>query len=55
LGAEDSEIVFTSCGTEGDNAAIIAALKAQPKKKHIITTEVEHPAILNLSVNPFWS
>ncbi|MDJ0632418.1 MAG: cysteine desulfurase NifS [Xenococcaceae cyanobacterium MO_188.B29] len=48
LGAEDSEIVFTSCGTEGDNAAIIAALKAQPNKKHIITTEVEHPAILNL-------
>ena len=48
LGAEDSEIIFTSCGTEGDNAAIIAALKAQPNKKHIITTEVEHPAILNL-------
>jgi cysteine desulfurase len=48
LGAEDSEIVFTSCGTEGDNAATIAALKAQPNKKHIITTEVEHPAILNL-------
>ncbi len=48
LGAEDSEIVFTSCGTEGDNASILAALKAQPNKKHIITTEVEHPAILNL-------
>ncbi|NES71086.1 MAG: aminotransferase class V-fold PLP-dependent enzyme, partial [Okeania sp. SIO2D1] len=48
LGAQDSEIIFTSCGTEGDNAAILAALKAQPKKKHIITTEVEHPAILNL-------
>lgn len=48
LGAEDSEIIFTSCGTEGDNAAIIAALKAQPNKKHIVTTEVEHPAILNL-------
>ncbi|MDJ0679163.1 MAG: cysteine desulfurase NifS [Xenococcaceae cyanobacterium MO_167.B52] len=48
LGAEDSEIVFTSCGTEGDNAAIMAALKAQPNKKHIVTTEVEHPAILNL-------
>ena len=48
LGAEESEIVFTSCGTEGDNAAILAALKAQPKKKHIVTTEVEHPAILNL-------
>ncbi len=48
LGAEDSEIVFTSCGTEGDNAAILAALKAQPNKKQIITTEVEHPAVLNL-------
>ncbi len=48
LGAEDSEIIFTSCGTEGDNAAILATLKAQPNKKHIITTEVEHPAILNL-------
>jgi cysteine desulfurase len=48
LGAEDSEIIFTSCGTEGDNAAILAALKAQPNKKQIITTEVEHPAILNL-------
>lgn len=48
LGAEDTEIVFTSCGTEGDNAAILAALRAQPNKKHIITTEVEHAAILNL-------
>jgi cysteine desulfurase len=48
LGAEDSEIIFTSCGTEGDNAAILAALKAQPNKKQIITTEVEHPAVLNL-------
>ncbi|MFW6357618.1 MAG: cysteine desulfurase NifS [Chroococcales cyanobacterium] len=48
LGAEDSEIIFTSCGTEGDNAAIQAALKAQPQKKQIITTEVEHPAVLNL-------
>lgn len=48
LGAEDSEIVFTSCGTEGDNAAILAALKAQPNKKQIITTVVEHPAVLNL-------
>jgi len=48
LGAEESEIIFTSCGTEGDNAAIWAALKAQPKKKQIITTEVEHPAVLNL-------
>lgn len=48
LGADDSEIIFTSCGTEGDNAAIRAALLAQPEKRHIITTQVEHPAVLNV-------
>ncbi|NET70552.1 MAG: cysteine desulfurase NifS [Sphaerospermopsis sp. SIO1G2] len=49
LGAEDSsEIVFTSCGSEGDNAAIRAALLAQPEKRHIITSQVEHPAVLNV-------
>jgi cysteine desulfurase len=48
LGAQDSEIVFTSCGTESDNAAIRAALSAQPEKRHIVTTQVEHPAVLNL-------
>ncbi|KST63419.1 cysteine desulfurase NifS [Mastigocoleus testarum] len=48
IGAEESEIIFTSGGTEGDNAAIRAALQAQPQKRHIITTQVEHPAVLNL-------
>ena len=49
LGAEhDSEIVFTSCGTESDSTAILSALKAQPERKEIITTEVEHPAVLTL-------
>jgi cysteine desulfurase len=49
LGAEhDSEIIFTSCGTESDSTAILSALKAQPDRKEIITTVVEHPAILNL-------
>jgi cysteine desulfurase len=48
LGADHSEIVFTSCGTEGNNAAIRAALSALPDRKHIITTCVEHPAVLNL-------
>ena len=48
LGANESEIVFTSGGTEGDNAAIRAALLAQPEKRHIITTQVEHPAVLTL-------
>ena len=49
LGAEhDSEIIFTSCGTEADSTAILSALKAQPERNTIITTNVEHPAILTL-------
>ncbi len=49
LGAEhDSEIIFTSCGTESDSTAILSAIKAQPERKEIITTTVEHPAILTL-------
>lgn len=49
LGAEhDSEVVFTSCGTEADSTAILSALKAQPDRKEIITSVVEHPAVLNL-------
>lgn len=46
--AEPSEIVFTSCGTESDNAAIHSMLAAYPDKKHIITSRVEHPAVKNL-------
>jgi len=49
IGAADSvEVVFTSCGTEGDNAAVRGLLEAQPEKRHIVTTRVEHPAILGL-------
>lgn len=48
LGAEPSEIIFTSCGTEGNNTAIRAALQAQPDRKHIITTQVEHACVMNL-------
>jgi len=49
LGAEhDSEIIFTSCGTESDSTAILSALKAQPGRREIITTVVEHPAVLTL-------
>jgi len=48
LGAESSEIVFTSCGTESDNAAIFGTLDAYPEKRHFITSRVEHPAINNL-------
>ena len=49
LGAADPvEIAFTSCGTEGDNAAIRGILESQPEKRHIVTTRVEHPAVLSL-------
>ncbi len=52
IGAEhDSEIIFTSCGTESDSTAILSAIKAQPNRKEIITTTVEHAAILNLCEN----
>jgi len=47
LDCEPGEIVFTSCGTEGDNAAISAALSARPDKRHLVTTNVGHPAVLN--------
>ena len=48
LGCDASEIVFTSCGTEADNHAIRGAAYANAGKgKHIITTKVEHPAVLN--------
>ena len=48
LGAQPEEILFTSCGTESDSTAIWSALRAFPEKKHLITTKVEHPAVLNL-------
>jgi len=46
LGAEPDEIIFTSCGTESDNAAIRSALEVFPDRRHIITSRVEHPAVL---------
>lgn len=48
LHAESPEIVFTSCGSESDNMAIRGVLDANPDKRHVITTRVEHPAVLNL-------
>ncbi|MHB8057322.1 MAG: cysteine desulfurase NifS [Desulfuromonadaceae bacterium] len=46
LGASPDEIIFTACGTESDNAAIRSALEVFPDRKHIITSRVEHPAVL---------
>lgn len=46
IGAHPEEIVFTSCGTESDNMAINGAVEAMGKKTGIVTTRVEHPAVL---------
>lgn len=46
--AFDHEIVFTSGGTESDNAAILSALAVQDGRDEIVTTAVEHPAVLSL-------
>jgi len=42
INADPREIVFTSCGTESSNSAIHSALIAQPGKRHVLTTAVEH-------------
>lgn len=47
LGAEKGEIYFTSCGTEGNNTAILGAAAALKKRgNRIVTTSVEHPSVL---------
>jgi cysteine desulfurase len=47
LGCQPNEIVFTSGGTESDNTAIHSALQMSPERRHIVTTSVEHNAVLN--------
>jgi cysteine desulfurase len=47
LGCADSEIIFTSCGTESDNLAICGVVEASREKRHVITSVVEHSAVLN--------
>ena len=46
LGCEPSEIVFTSGGTESNNAVINSALQSDPRGKHVVTSAVEHSAVL---------
>ncbi len=48
LGARPEEIIYTSCGTESDNTAIRAALAANPGRRQVVTTRVEHPAVKSL-------
>ena len=47
LNCEAREIVFTSCGSEGNNTAISSALAADPDRRHIVTSTVEHSATKN--------
>ena len=51
IGAQPEEIIFTSCGTESDNAAIRSALTAHPDRRHVLTSRVEHPAVKSLCAN----
>ena len=46
IGCEPSEVLFTSCGTESDNTALQSALSIDADRKHIITSKVEHSAII---------
>ncbi|MEI7962202.1 MAG: aminotransferase class V-fold PLP-dependent enzyme [Verrucomicrobiota bacterium] len=48
VGAQSSEIIFNSCGTESTNTAILSALAIDPDKRHIITSAVEHSATIKL-------
>jgi len=48
LACHPAEVLFTSCGTESDNAAIRSALPVNPHRKNIVTTRVEHPAVRNV-------
>ena len=47
IGAHPMEVIFTSCATESNNATLAAALKANPAKRHIVTSQVEHSSVLN--------
>ena len=46
LGCTATEIIFTSCGTESNNAAINSALLIDPDRQHVVTSAVEHSAII---------
>jgi cysteine desulfurase len=48
IGAHPEEIFFTSCGSESDNMAIRGTVEAAKEKRHLITTCVEHPAVLGI-------
>ena len=53
--ANEKEIIFTSCGSESANTAIMGVLNMNKNKRHIITSKVEHPCVLNLYQNLEWN
>jgi len=49
MGAKDEkEIIFTSCGSESANMAIKGVVNCNKEKRHLITTKIEHPCVLNV-------
>jgi len=48
-GVHPDEILFTGCATESNNAAIFGVMRANPGRRHILTTAVEHPSVLEVS------
>lgn len=50
IGASAREIVFTGSATESNNTALLAALQADPAKRHIVTSAIEHSAVLNHTI-----
>lgn len=46
IGARENEIIFTGSCTEASNIAILGAARARPERRHLITTAIEHPAVL---------
>ena len=48
LGVRAEEVLFTSCATESNNTAIRGTLAARPDRRHVVTTTVEHPAVLEV-------
>ncbi len=47
-GVAPDQILFTGCATESNNGAIVGTARANPERRHILTTAVEHPAVLEV-------
>lgn len=50
LGCRPGEVVFTAGGTEADNLAVTGIARANPRGRHVVTTAIEHPAVLETAL-----